>query len=137
MQHRRNHYIKLGPLAMLLLSISHPVLAQPPFIECSASASPVVFGVYDRLLGTPTQSTGTVTITCLRPFGIGRRRVSYEIHLSTGGSGSYTPRTMFSANNTLNYNLYTDSTYSVIFGDGTAGTETVRDEIRFPLFGGG
>jgi spore coat protein U-like protein len=54
--------------------------------------------------------------------------VSYSIALSPG-FGSYSDRTMTSGAIAMHYNLYTDASYSQIWGDTTSGTSVVGDSF--------
>jgi spore coat protein U domain-containing protein, fimbrial subunit CupE1/2/3/6 len=89
-------------------------------VTCTASASSVAFGTYDPLQATPAASTGSITVSCSATGP--PATVNVLVSLSTGMSGSYAPRKMFSGANTLNYNLYFNTTYAQIWGDGSAGT---------------
>lgn len=93
--------------------------------SCSVSALPVVFGSYNPISSTNTDSTGTVNVTCsaLVIFS-----TSYSIQLGTGGSGNFSSRSMLGLSGmNLNYNLYTTSARITIWGDGTASTSTISD----------
>lgn len=87
--------------------------------------SPVSFGSYNPLSGTANNTTGSVSVkvTAL----VLAAGVSYEIRLSKGNSTTYSPRQMKLASNALNYNLYSDSNRSQIWGDTTSGTVSVSD----------
>ena len=61
--------------------------------------------------------TGTINVSC-------QASTSYSISLSSG-SGAYSARTLLSAGNLLNYNLYLDPTRLTIWGDGSAATGTL------------
>ena len=112
----------LFPLALMLMSVSVPhALAQ----TCAVATTGLVFGNYQPLTGTSTTSTATVTVTC-NP-GLIALNISYTVALGTGASGSFAARTMSSTGGHLNYQLYKDPAYSVVFGDGTAGTSTLAD----------
>jgi spore coat protein U-like protein len=102
---------------------------------CTASATSVAFGTINPF-GSPATSNGTITVACTGG-GAGN---TYTIALSTGGAGTYTMRKMTSGTNTLNYNLYTSSALSSIWGDGTGGSATItgRDEkatSNFTVYG--
>jgi spore coat protein U-like protein len=97
-------------------------------VTCTVSASTVAFGTYFPFAALPLDSTGNIRISCLPS---GRAQVSYDIFLNSGLSGSYSPRKMFQGISPLNYNLYTDSTRTLIWGDGTAGTSIVSDSYQF------
>ena len=87
---------------------------------CTASATSVAFGTINPF-GSAVTSNGTITVACTGG-GVGQ---TYTIGLSTGGSGTYTTRQMTSGANTLNYNLYTSSALTSIWGNGTGGSATI------------
>lgn len=97
--------------------------------QCTISASPVIFGNYDPLSATPVTGTGTLTFLC--QSGVTGGGITYTISLSSG-SGTYTQRTLTSGPNVLNYNLYTDSTLTTVWGDGSSGSATVSTTISKP-----
>jgi spore coat protein U-like protein len=75
---------------------------------------------------TATDATGNIQVSCSL-IGLISLLVSYDILLSPGGSGSYTPREMTSGTNHLQYNLYTNTARTTVWGDGNSGTATVSD----------
>src|SRR5690242_1116346 len=87
---------------------------------CTASATSVAFGTINPF-GSAITPNGTITVACSG----GGTGSTYTIALSTGNSGSYSTRQMQSGTNTLNYNLYTTSALSSIWGNGTGGSATV------------
>lgn len=89
--------------------------AAPP--HCDATSTVVNFGSYLPSNASPLSSTGGITLSC-------NRSGSYSIALSTGQSGSYNPRYMSGGSPVahLNYNLYTDPSHTILWGDGTGGT---------------
>ena len=91
-------------------------------LSCSTSAQAVAFGNYDPLSALPTDSTGQVTVTCSNLVSL---FVNYTVALSTGVSGTYSSRQLASGANRLNYNLYTDVTHLLVWGDGTSGTSQI------------
>lgn len=93
---------------------------------CTVSTTPVSFGPYDVFSPSPADSTGTITFTC-----DANTNVTTSIGQSPN-SGGFNPRKMKLAGGTdlLNYNLYTDATYTSIWGDGTSGTATVTKRAR-------
>jgi spore coat protein U domain-containing protein, fimbrial subunit CupE1/2/3/6 len=82
----------------------------------------VSFGTYNVFSTTPTDSTGSVTYSCsaLRPSD------RIMIDLSKGNSSAFNPRQMRKSGENLNYNLFTDATYTLIWGDNTSGTTHVN-----------
>jgi spore coat protein U-like protein len=84
---------------------------------CSVSTVGLNFGNYDVFSTLDDDITGTINVSC-------QASTSYSISLSSG-SGTYSARTLLSAGNLLNYNLYLDPTRLTIWGDGSATTGTV------------
>lgn len=77
------------------------------------------FGSYDPFSPVPLDTTGQVQFVCVGGFNIR----SVTVQLSQGSSNSFTPRQMSSGSDRLNYNLYLDADRSMIWGDGTGGTQ--------------
>ncbi|MGH8278629.1 MAG: spore coat protein U domain-containing protein [Gammaproteobacteria bacterium] len=96
----------------------------------TVSATGVSFGSYDVMNAVATPGTGSVTVSATCPFSNLPVIVNYSIALNTGSSGIFTPRTMSSGTNKLQYNLYTSVSYTSVWGDGTGGTQTVSDQIN-------
>ncbi len=90
-------------------------------VNCTVSAGGIAFGIYNPLSAVPDASTGTLRITC-SGSGTGSANVTANLTLSTGMSGSFATRKMFSGANTLNYNIYWSTAYTQIMGDGTGGS---------------
>lgn len=103
------------------------LLAQPAWALlswCTVSATPVSFGTYDVFNASPTDTSGTVSVTC-RVILLGLL-VSYEVSLDTGGNSSYSPRKMQKGGSyTLDYNLYKDAARTQVWGDGSGGSSTL------------
>lgn len=98
---------------------AHAALFNP---TCTTTATALNFGNYNPLSGGAVRFNSTISITCTQVFPGGT--VNYTIALSQG-SGSYATRKLRSGANSLNYNLYTDSTYSAVWGNGSGGSVTV------------
>lgn len=105
---------KLALLAIMLLL--NPLWLSKAQAACTVDSSVLVFGSFSPLVDNIVDSTGTISVTCLLQL------TSYTIALSSGGSGTYSPRSMADGGNNLEYNLYTDAGYSQIWGDGTGGS---------------
>jgi spore coat protein U-like protein len=90
-------------------------------VNCTASASGIAFGIYNPLSALADASTGTLKITC-NGSGTGSANVTVNVTLSSGLSGSYATRKMFSGANALDYNIYWSTAYNQIVGDGTGGS---------------
>jgi spore coat protein U-like protein len=92
---------------------------------CSVTSLPTLnFGSYNPFSVTNLDITTTATITCTSTRRSGEG-VTTTTSLTRGGAPSFSPRQMRSGvTNTLNYNLYTTTARTTIFGDGSAGTAT-------------
>jgi spore coat protein U-like protein len=85
--------------------------------HCTISTTSVNFGSYDVFAGSPTDTTGTVSLTCTGNADV-------TITLSKGASSTYNSRKLSGGSDTLNYNLYRDAARTTIWGDGTGSTAT-------------
>jgi spore coat protein U-like protein len=84
--------------------------------NCVISANPLALGTFD---GTnDLTATSTVVVRCTNG-------TAYNVDLSKGASPNYSARTMSNGTDQLVYNLYTDTTYTNIWGDGSTGTVRV------------
>ncbi len=93
---------------------------------CRVSAVGASFGSYSPFDTAAVTSTGTITIDC----GVDTSHVIVAIGPSQS-SGGFNPRQMRgSGSNLMNYNLYTASDLTVIWGDGTQGTSTQFFNIK-------
>jgi spore coat protein U-like protein len=96
----------------------------------------VDFGIYDTLASGNLDTTGNIRIQCRRHTRI----PSYTVTIGADSRGSFLPRQMSNGPDRLNYNLYLDSGYSTIWGDGTSGTSPVtvapaRANATFTVYG--
>jgi spore coat protein U-like protein len=99
-------------------------LAMADTYSCDVTVASVSFGAYQRTL--TLNGSGTVYVNCRLTSGQGQTGVPYSIAMSTGQSGTYMMRTLSTSSAaTLQYNLYTDSSYSSVWGDGSGGTGVV------------
>jgi spore coat protein U-like protein len=101
----------LGVLLALLLAPR----AAGAATNCAISGGiQVLFGNYDFTSPIPTDTTGDVHYNCNNGGAL--------ITLSTGSSGTYSPRTLLSGADQLAYNLYVDAARTQVWGDFTGGT---------------
>ncbi len=100
--------------------------------SCSMAVTGVSFPTYNPLSATTVTSAGNVKITC---GGVAGLLVPFDIALSSGVSNSFTGRTMKSGANALSYNLYTDATYSTVWGDGTGSSSKLSSGILLDVLG--
>jgi spore coat protein U-like protein len=104
-------------LTALLTSFAHAATT----VNCTASAGGIAFGIYNPLSPVANASTGSLRVTC-NGSGTGSANVTVNVTLSTGLSGSYAARKMFSGVRTLNYNIFWSTAYNQIIGDGSGGS---------------
>lgn len=105
-----------------LLFIFAPMTIHAACVSTTTSTPGLSFGVFSSF--SQMTFNGTITLTCT---GTGRN--PYTITLTTGSSGTYALRRMRSGANTLPYNLYTDESYTQIWGDGTGGSTVVSGSL--------
>lgn len=107
-----------GGLTLSLPANSHAA-------SCTVRATQVKFGNYDPLSVAPLNRTSHITVNC-------RGAGSFVAALSTGDSGSYNPRYMLSLTTAdqLDYNLYTDAARTIVWGDGSGGSQTVSQPFN-------
>ena len=122
----RRSTLARGLFAALAALAAVPAMA----VTCSVSVPGLAFGAYDVFAAGALQSTTTVSVTCTRQSGDGTSiTVNYTLALSTGASGSYAQRRMTSGANTLNYNVYTNSARTLIWGNGGGGSNLVAGSM--------
>jgi spore coat protein U-like protein len=85
---------------------------------CTISTTAVAFGTYNPLSAAPKDGTGTINLACAPSVH------APEVALDGGLNGSVSLRKLASGANRINYNLYTTTARTVIWGDGTSGTVT-------------
>jgi spore coat protein U-like protein len=125
------HVIAAACLSALLA----PIAQAATVVNCTASASGIAFGIYNPLSAVANASTGSLKVTC-NGSGTGSANVTLTVTLSTGLSGGYATRKMFSGVNALNYNIYWSTAYNQIIGDGTGGS-FAGTAGPFPVAAGG
>ncbi len=119
---KRTAYVVFG-----LILFGFASIAAHAGTACTVSTSGVAFGSYDPISNATQDSNGTVTVTCTGDIG---SPVSYTVSASAG-TGSFATRQMASGINSLNYNLYTDSARTQVWGDGTGSTGVISDSYTF------
>ena len=95
------------------------LLAVEPVSACTISVTAVSFGAYDTRAASADDSTGTLTALCAKNVS------GPVVAIGTGGSGSFSPRTLRSGTSALSYNLYTSLARTTVWGNGSGGTATV------------
>jgi len=116
----------LAAIAALTLPLSaHALLS-----TCTVSATGISFPAYASPGAANSDSTGDIAVTCTATVVVGTG--SYTIAVSTG-SGTFANRKLTSGANFLDYNIYTDSARSIVWGDGTGSTQMESDSYTILL----
>ncbi|SEK61187.1 Spore coat protein U (SCPU) domain-containing protein [Roseateles sp. YR242] len=122
----RSRLKPLRRLIRLLLCVSAlgaashaQALCLPALCSCSVVVTNIVFAAYNPMAFGTTDSTGTIKVTCGGVVGL---LIPFTVDLGTGGGSSFATRRMASGANTLSYNVYGDSNYTTVWGDGTNST---------------
>jgi spore coat protein U-like protein len=98
--------------------------------NCTFGVDGINFGLYNPFAPEPNDTTGNISVSCnAADQGVD---VSYEISLDTGKSGSFAKRKLASANRELGYNLYTDASRTLVWGDGSSISNRLKDAYSSP-----
>jgi len=104
---------------------------------CGLGGTNVAFGAYDPTSATAVDTVGSLIYSCTQ------KDHNIRITLSQGGGTSYATRRMVNGSNQLFYNLYLDAGRTIIWGDGTGGTQAFftrnpqgnNQDLTVPIFG--
>jgi spore coat protein U-like protein len=100
-------------------------------VECGVGVGTLSFGTYEPTAPQANDSTGRADVTCNWAGGSrANKLVLYQLTLSTGNSGDYNQRQMFSGSDRLPYNLFIDAARARIWGDGSSGTGIGSGSMR-------
>ena len=128
-------------LTRLLLITLSPIatiasLSFSAFAVCSLTTTSISFGNYDVFSTAALDTNGSIVFRC----GSGDHNIS--VSFNQGGASSFNPRWMLKGSEVLNYNLYLDAARTVVWGDGTAGTQTYiirnppnNQDVTVPVYG--
>ena len=133
MRHRR----LIGGLSALLASVMLCPATAVAELQCKVAADDLNFGLYQPMSATPVDSVGNVRVSCQGGRG------AFAVRLGAGRGGQPTNRFMTSAGGLLYYNMYTNASRTVAWGDGSGATglatgaqthprRTIHD---FPVYG--
>lgn len=97
-------------------------------ITCTPASTTVAFGPYDVLSGLTVPAAGSFTVTCVSSGGGFNRTVTWVAKIPAPGT---TARQMKppSGTDVITYNVYTDSAHTIVWGDGTGGTQTITGTL--------
>ena len=129
------------PVSSVLRLLSVVLLAAIPVTQalaanCSVSVDSVDFGTYEPMSRSNLNGAGKIRADCRGGAA------TVVIRLAPGRSGVATNRYMTSGTDPLYYNLFTNASRTVIWGDGSAGTSLVsrskgkgRRRFEFMVYG--
>lgn len=108
--------------------------------SCNAVLTGVAFGSYDTQRSSPTDSVGTLSISCQSSNFPGS---SLSIAMGPGASGNVAARAMTTGSHALSYNLYVDAARTMVWGDDSGGGQAVassfptgaRETRTFSIYG--
>ena len=124
---------------LLIALLATTAIVSLPFSAlavCSLSSTSISFGNYDVFNTSPLDTNGSIVYRC------GNADNNISISLNQGGASSFNPRRMLNGSQALNYNLYLDAARTIIWGDGTDGTQTYfiknppnNQDVTVPVYG--
>lgn len=91
--------------------------------SCSLAMSGLNFGTYNPFSSSAPTASATISVTCQALVLNGA--ISYQVQFSAGGSGNMMNRQLTYNSNTLNYNIFNDSSYTQIIGNGVGSTTQI------------
>lgn len=117
-----------GRALPFLLTLCGLVLPAPPaealcVCSCTVTTTALAFGDYDQTSPSPKDANATVTVNCTSVVSV---LSTADIAISARGSGSAANRRLNSGVRLLFYNIYSNPARTVIWGDGTGGTQIVQ-----------
>lgn len=108
--------------------------------SCSISITSLAFGAYDTQSPSPTDTVGTLSISC---SSSDPANSTLSVSLSPGNSSDLNARKMLSGTHPLYYNLYTNVARTTVWGDGSGGGDAVtssfpassRGSVKLSIYG--
>jgi spore coat protein U-like protein len=118
----------------VISALANPFEAQG---ACSLTSTSIAFGSYDIFSSSPLDTLGQIIFRC------GNNDHNVSISLDRGGAATFNPRRMLNGTSSINYNLYLDAARTIIWGDGTNGTQNFfvqnpqpnNRDISVPIYG--
>lgn len=98
--------------------------------SCTVSAS-MAFGPYASILSEARDTIGDLSVVCT---GTANEQVTVTISANLGG-GTFSARTLSSGSSTLTYTLYTDLAHTLLWGDGTSGSNVISGTFNLDSTG--
>lgn len=102
---------RLRLIAFFIAAVAAPARAE----ACTIGVTGVAFGSYDTMSPASDDGTGTLTLACAPSVS------APVVTIEAGSSGSILDRTMLNGATSLSYNLYSDPTRLIVWGNGAVG----------------
>src|SRR5262245_8348051 len=133
---KRNHSMRIFRVRLAVL-LYLTVFVNSVEAACSLASTSMVFGTYDVMVTTPLDTTGNIVFRCTQ------RDHNIQITVSRGSAPSFAARLMVNNSEQLIYNLYLDAARTIIWGDGSGGSQAFfarnpqgnNQDIIVPLYG--
>lgn len=100
--------------------------------SCNVTTTSLAFAAHNPLAAANNDSTGRVRVSC---GGVAGLAIPVTIALGAGTSGTMATRQMANGAARLNYNVYTSSGYSTVWGDGSGASTTVSGSLLLDALG--
>lgn len=121
-----------------MVVVAWAILFQPGWARavCSLGGASVAFGSYDALSLAPLDTIGSLVFQC------NQKDHNVMITLSRGNGTSFASRRLLNGSQQLFYNLYRDSGRTIVWGDGSGGSQAYvignpqpnNKDITVPIF---
>ncbi|MCX7279263.1 MAG: spore coat protein U domain-containing protein [Burkholderiales bacterium] len=104
-------------IALICILILTPLTSSA--VVCTLLLSGMAFGIYNSILPSSTDTTSTITVSCI-PGG-SSLTTNYTLTIAGTGINNDTTRSIVYLGNRLYYQVYKDPSFSTVWGN-TAGT---------------
>ncbi|MBI1185878.1 MAG: SCPU domain-containing protein [Alphaproteobacteria bacterium] len=121
----------IGLAALASVGVSAPAQGACLLCSCTVDAGAVSFGAFTAFAGAQ-DAAGAIDVDCVGFLGTPLN--SFTVKLGPGLYGSYAARQMRSGANALTYNLYANAARTMVWGDGSGGTNVVTLTNSLSLF---
>jgi len=102
--------------------------------SCTVSATNLNFGSVNVVQPSPVNVNGSLTVQCT---GLPLSTIGYRIGLNAGAGSTFSPRLLLQGSSSLNYNLFSNSARTTIWGNSPGGSPPDVTGSMFLLLGSG
>ena len=119
----RNPILAASLAAFLIVGGVAPASADAAASCSVTTAGTLAFGTYSVYGASNLTTNTTATVSC---SGVGNDSLKFQL---SAGNGTFAQRLMKSGTAALNYQVYTSSAATTVFGDGTGSTGTLSASV--------